>query len=208
MTESLFSNEGMSDLLRNTVDFIGNMHVGVYEGAFESFYKPFGYSVPGAKTQAGYYGRVVGRNTMTAIGIWQMGQGAFEMAMGLGGLGSSLGAEFVSWGGASLLALPVAGASAGLIVSGAVKVGIGVALCRSKSNDKYYDHNLDKQHNGTPRSNDAQNRQAKAARVEIEREIGRKLTREEIQKLHYAIHGQNYGYWEIVEEGVELFKNN
>ncbi len=33
-----------------------------------------------------------------------------------------------------------------------------------------------------------------------------KLSNKEKEILHRAIHGQNYGYWEIVEEGLEIVK--
>jgi hypothetical protein len=58
---------------------------------------------------------------------------------------------------------------------------------------------------GTPRNNQAQNRQFADAVREIERRIGRKLSKDEIRRLHDAISGQDYDYHDIVEEGVGMF---
>ena len=60
---------------------------------------------------------------------------------------------------------------------------------------------------GTPRNNQAQNRQFRSAVQEIERRIGKKLSKDEIRQLHDAISGQNYGYHEIVQEGIAMFGN-
>lgn len=62
------------------------------------------------------------------------------------------------------------------------------------------------QRDGTPGWNGPQNDQAHDAKKEIERKIGRKLTKEEQQELHRAISGRDYSYHEIVEEGYELFR--
>lgn len=58
---------------------------------------------------------------------------------------------------------------------------------------------------GTPGNNQAQNKQFADAIREIERRIGRKLSLDEIRRLHDAISGQGYGYHDIVEEGVGMF---
>ncbi len=58
---------------------------------------------------------------------------------------------------------------------------------------------------GTPGNNKAQNKQFAGAVGEIERLIGRRLSQDEIRSLHDAISGQDYGYLDIVEEGVEMF---
>ena len=59
--------------------------------------------------------------------------------------------------------------------------------------------------NGTPKSNKAQNKQFADAIREIEKRVGRKLSKDEIRRLHDAISGQDYGYHDIVEEGVGMF---
>ena len=56
-----------------------------------------------------------------------------------------------------------------------------------------------------PSNNSAQNTQARDARKEIEKELGRELTKDEKQIFHEHISGQNYGYHELVEEGYWLF---
>ena len=57
----------------------------------------------------------------------------------------------------------------------------------------------------TPKSNKAQNKQYKQAVKEIEKIIGRKLDKEDLTRLHEAITGEGYGFWEIVITGVEMF---
>ena len=63
-----------------------------------------------------------------------------------------------------------------------------------------------KQKDGIPKSNGAQNDQVDGACKEIEKKIGKKLDKDDREVLHRHISGQGYGYHEIVEEGVELFK--
>jgi len=67
-------------------------------------------------------------------------------------------------------------------------------------------HQFAKQSKGRPRSNVEQNKQFDAAVREIERRIGRKLSKDEIRELHNALHDEgNPGYNEIVQVGLELF---
>ncbi len=56
-----------------------------------------------------------------------------------------------------------------------------------------------------PSNNSDQNKQANATKREVEREIGRKLTKHEEEKFHRYISGQGYGYRELVDEGIGLF---
>ncbi len=63
-----------------------------------------------------------------------------------------------------------------------------------------------KQKDAYPRNNQDQNAQVKGALKEIERELGRKLNKDDKEKLHRHISGWNYGYHEIIEEGVEILK--
>jgi hypothetical protein len=58
---------------------------------------------------------------------------------------------------------------------------------------------------GTPKSNTAQNKQFADAVREIEKRIGRKLSKNEIRRLHDAISGQDYDFHDIVEEGIGMF---
>jgi len=54
-------------------------------------------------------------------------------------------------------------------------------------------------------NNEAENKQFKDAVREIEKKIGRKLTKDEIRRLHDAISGEGYGYWDIVGIGEDMF---
>ncbi|BDA67608.1 hypothetical protein RIVM261_090820 [Rivularia sp. IAM M-261] len=60
---------------------------------------------------------------------------------------------------------------------------------------------------GTPKGNRAQNKQFTDAIREIEKLIGRKLSKREVRRLHDAISGQDYGYHGIIEEGLKEFDN-
>jgi membrane protein implicated in regulation of membrane protease activity len=51
-----------------------------------------------------------------------------------------------------------------------------------------------------------QNREARDARREGERSIGRRLTDDEWRRVHDEISGQNYGYHDIVELIVDMFR--
>jgi len=62
-----------------------------------------------------------------------------------------------------------------------------------------------KQRDGTPKSNTAQNDQFNDAVKEIEKKLGKKLDKDQRQKLHAEVSQQNYGYHEIIEEGYWLF---
>jgi hypothetical protein len=66
--------------------------------------------------------------------------------------------------------------------------------------------NIQKGNKGTPRNNEAQNKQFNDAVQEIQRKIGRKLTDGERQRLHHEISGQDFSYQEIVEHGVAMFR--
>jgi hypothetical protein len=57
-----------------------------------------------------------------------------------------------------------------------------------------------------PSDNQAQNKQFDAAVRELERQLGRVLDLDEIRELHEALHElEDPGYWDIVEEGLNLF---
>jgi hypothetical protein len=59
---------------------------------------------------------------------------------------------------------------------------------------------------GRPKRNTDQNKQFNDAVKEIERQIGRRLTKDELRRLHEALHGEeNPGFWEIVQLGLDLF---
>ncbi|MEO3930483.1 PrsW family glutamic-type intramembrane protease [Micromonosporaceae bacterium B7E4] len=58
---------------------------------------------------------------------------------------------------------------------------------------------------GTPRTNQAQNKQFSDAVQAAERELGRRLTRDQIRRVHDEITGQNMGYHEIVATILDMF---
>lgn len=58
---------------------------------------------------------------------------------------------------------------------------------------------------GTPRSREAQDKQADDAKKEIEDRLGRKLTKKEHDRFHGHVTKQGYNYQELVDEGYWLF---
>jgi hypothetical protein len=59
---------------------------------------------------------------------------------------------------------------------------------------------------GTPGNNQAQNKQFDDAVREIEKQIGRKLSKDERRQLHDEVSKQGMGFHEIVEHGVAMFR--
>ncbi len=60
--------------------------------------------------------------------------------------------------------------------------------------------------NKTPQDNARQNKSFKDAVNAIERQLGRKLSKREVRRLHEDITGEGYGYHQIVSEGLSLFE--
>ncbi|MEJ7772945.1 MAG: hypothetical protein WKF51_13660, partial [Geodermatophilaceae bacterium] len=58
---------------------------------------------------------------------------------------------------------------------------------------------------GTPRTNIAQNKQFNDAIKTAERQLGRKLTKDERSAVHREISGQDYGFHDIVDEVLGMF---
>jgi hypothetical protein len=58
---------------------------------------------------------------------------------------------------------------------------------------------------GTPGSNQAQNKQFRDAIRQAERDLGRNLSKHEIRQVHDEITGQNMGFHEIVETIIGMF---
>jgi hypothetical protein len=91
-----------------------------------------------------------------------------------------------------------------LINSGAPVALTAIIVNGSDTNG---DGRPDTQGGGRPRSNLAQNKQFQGAVSEIEAQLGRRLSKTEIQQLHYALHDlENPGFWQIVDEGLGMFK--
>jgi|GEM_PF-919137 len=103
----------------------------------------------------------------------------------------------VAWGAGAVITFPAWGT--GALITGA---GAAVGWATYKVIQKAKDGN---QRDGTPGWNGPQNDQFKDAKKEIEKKIGRQLSKDEEKKLHREISGQDYGYHEIVEEGYWLF---
>ena len=82
-------------------------------------------------------------------------------------------------------ALALAGAAVG-----AALIGVGVLMSSG----------------GRPRRNTDQNKQFDDAVREIEHRIGRRLTPDEIRRLHEALHDEeDPGFWDIVRLGLDMF---
>jgi RHS repeat-associated protein len=98
----------------------------------------------------------------------------------------------------------VAGGSAGAVKGGAIGglAGgyLGAAVCL-QGPPMFFAKSKDK-----PHANNSNNDSFDAAVREIERRIGKKLTRDQIRRLHEHITHQGYSFWELVEEGVALFQ--
>jgi hypothetical protein len=126
--------------------------------------------------------------------------------------GASLGGLCVSLGGAAATVAGAAGTTSGIatgvgaagaaapVVMGGITLFGLCALAGYNATQPILMGN-----SGTPGNNQAQNKQFNDAVREIERKIGRRLTPDEKRQLHDAISGQNYGYHEIVEEGLLMF---
>ncbi len=116
----------------------------------------------------------------------------------------------IAWGTGATVTAPIWGPYA-------LAVGVGAAAgyatykgyeCwQKKSIDRMEAHKAKegKQKDGTPKSNGSQNKQADAAKKEIEKRLGKKLTKHEEREFHDYVTGQNYDYHELVEEGYWLF---
>lgn len=58
---------------------------------------------------------------------------------------------------------------------------------------------------GTPRNNQAQNKQFRDAVRAAERQLGRRLSKGELRRVHDEISGENLGYHEIIETVLQMF---
>jgi hypothetical protein len=106
----------------------------------------------------------------------------------------------LAWGAGALFTFPVWGTAALVTATGAA-VGWATYEVIQKVKEG-------KQRDGTPRSNGPQNDQFNDAKKAIERMIGRKLSKDDVNKLHRHISRRDYGYQEVVEEGYWLFNGN
>jgi hypothetical protein len=111
--------------------------------------------------------------------------------IGSGGTGLFALAGGGALGGGSALASAAANAAAAAAAAAAVAAAAGTILQMSSS--------------GTPGSNQAQNKQFRDAIREAERQLGKKLDKDQIRQIHDEITGQNMGYQEIVETIISMF---
>ena len=86
-----------------------------------------------------------------------------------------------------------AGAVAGAITIGIIDTGEKIgSLIWNMAND------------GTPRTNTAQNKQFNDAVRQAERETGKKMSQDQIQRLHREVSKQDYSFKEIVEAAKDI----
>lgn len=110
--------------------------------------------------------------------------------------------DFVSAGLSAIGAIPVVGEVAD--VAKYADRGIDIAKTVDKASDasktvKKSKSVINKQKRGTPRNNRAQNKQANSVSKKL------KLSPKQQRELHDLIHGQNWGYQEILENAKEWF---
>ena len=110
--------------------------------------------------------------------------------------------DFVSAGLSVLGVIPIAGEAADMAKY--ADKGIDIAKTADKASDtaktvKKSKSIINKQKRGTPRNNRAQNKQANSVRKKL------KLSPKQQRELHDLIHGQNWGYQEILENAKEWF---
>ena len=110
--------------------------------------------------------------------------------------------DFVSAGLSVLGVIPIAGEAADMAKY--ADKGIDIAKTADKASDtaktvKKSKSIINKQKRGTPRNNRAQNKQANSVSKKL------KLSPKQQRELHDLIHGQNWGYQEILENAKEWF---
>jgi hypothetical protein len=143
-------------------------------------------------------------------------QAKFEIATGIGMAAAGTAAIAPTLGSGGVCALATAGvcalpAGGALVAEGAMVAGGGVlaghgtgVLLYAKSHP--IERMTDLQKHGRPGSNVAQNKQFKGAVQSVEQDLGRKLTRDEVQELHEAVHELgNPGFDDIVNLAHDLF---
>ena len=110
--------------------------------------------------------------------------------------------DFLSAGLSAIGAIPVVGEVAD--VAKYADKGIDIAKTVDKASDtakaaKKTKNIINKQKRVTPRNNRAQNKQANSVSKKL------KLSPKQQRELHDLIHGQNWGYQEILENAKEWF---
>lgn len=112
------------------------------------------------------------------------------LLIGTGGGGGLVLAGFGTLGNAAA-ATWLANAAAAAAAAGAAAAAAGTVLQMSS--------------NGTPGNNQAQNKQFRDAVRQAEKDLGRRLDKDEIRRVHDEITGQNMGFREIIETILGMF---
>lgn len=124
----------------------------------------------------------------------------------------SIAASFirVAWGAGIAISSPILGPGALILAGSAFLAYEGSELYKSYRANQRMEARKEKegkQKDRCPKNREAQQEQFEGALRDIERKIGKKLSRDDRQELHQHISGWNHSYHEIVEEGIELFKD-
>lgn len=112
----------------------------------------------------------------------------------------------LAWGAGITLSSPIWGPAALTTAAVALVTYTGSEIYKNYQKIDASKEKEGKQKDGCPQSNQAQNDQFGDAVKDIERKLGKKLTEKEVRKLHDSISKQDYGYHDIVKEGIELFE--
>ncbi len=167
---------------------------------------PFWDLDPNENFQSGRQaGRIASQITSVAMTV----DGALKIIEGATALIPTLGVGAVcTVGTAGACAIPTAGAvtaEVALAASGVAEAGLGLGVISyAKKNPIEGNRGNAK---GRPGSNIAQNKQFNGAVKEIEKQLGRPLNANEVRQLHESLHYlEDPGYWDIVDEGLNLFE--
>jgi hypothetical protein len=114
-------------------------------------------------------------------------------------------AALASGGGAGLALVGGGTLGGAATVPAAVIVASNIAAAATAAASAASDIIMQMSGEGTPGSNQAQNKQFRDAIRQPERDLGRNLSKHEIRQVHDEITGQNMGFHEIVETIIGMF---
>jgi uncharacterized protein (UPF0261 family) len=114
-------------------------------------------------------------------------------------------AALASGGGAGLALVGGGTLGGAATVPAAVIVASNIAAAAVAAAGAASDIIMQMSGEGTPGSNQAQNKQFRDAIRQAERDLGRNLSKHEIRQVHDEITGQNMGFHEIVETIIGMF---
>lgn len=161
------------------------------------------------QSESFHEGQQVGRNLSQAIGGTLMINGVATAAAGAAAMGPTAGLAAATTGptaGGSVVVGEVAlSAEAAMVIGGTAQAAYGLGIIAYTKLNPLPDRE-NTQQGGRPGSNTAQNKQFRGAVRKIEKQLDRRLSYDEIRQLHDALHHlENPGYWDIVDEGLNLF---